>query len=174
MYICNECHETFERCASETEPHGEVLSCCPVCGSTEVEEAAYCKICGKPMCDDEMTCGVCDDCIVELLTYDSFKAFALDGYSIRECSMMEDFICQYFFGCCSCDEPDSDHTNFRAVVVRYYDEQAEAEMERLRILPFSERRFLGMIRDYVNREYKPEFADWLTKVNKGVEVIINA
>ena len=176
MMICWNCKETFEHNETKwhTEPHGEVLGCCPHCGSPEIEEAAYCNICGKPMCDDDMTDGVCDDCMDELLTYDSFKAFALDGFKWDECSLLEDFLYSYVFGFCYSDVPGASHDELRKIFIRYYDETVADEKAMLRASAKAEPSFLNLIRDYVNREYKPEFADWLTKVNKDVEVIINA
>ena len=54
MYYCNDCGREFTCAAQFKETHGfsnppfEKVSCCPFCGSTEIEEAppVYCKCCG--------------------------------------------------------------------------------------------------------------------------------
>ena len=132
MYICYDCHETFERCASETEPHGEVLSCCPVCGSTEVEEAVYCKICGEPMCEDELTEGICDDCIAAALDYDTFRSFALDGAAETDCSLIEEFVYCWLFGLGYTDAPNGSHEELRKLLVGYYDQRVAEERSLIR------------------------------------------
>lgn len=63
MYHCNECKNEFTAPERTVETHGlslppyEVLSLCPVCKSTDIEEIThYCKCCGARLKEDAEYC----------------------------------------------------------------------------------------------------------------------
>ena len=71
--ICTECKNIFDYGEEKrwTEPHGEPLSGCPVCGGAYVE-AEKCRFCFGEFLEDDLTNGYCDDCLRENITYDNF------------------------------------------------------------------------------------------------------
>lgn len=67
MYICNNCHGTFEDPDSyaEHQPYGagyalEDISVCPYCGDTDFTEAHQCGCCGEYF--EELADGICKGC----------------------------------------------------------------------------------------------------------------
>ena len=77
--ICTECKNIFDEGEEKrwTEPHGEPMSGCPICGGAYVE-AEHCRHCYGDFLEDDLTCGYCDECINELLTYERFWAYISD------------------------------------------------------------------------------------------------
>lgn len=71
MWRCVDCETEFAEPAMDREKHGwdyppyEMWLCCPVCGSTDLEELYLCGICGEYLPYHKMSGndeGVCDDC----------------------------------------------------------------------------------------------------------------
>ena len=61
MYKCEDCNHTFEdgEQLTRTEPHGEQITGCPLCGGN-FKEAKQCKICETyDIEDDEEICKSC-------------------------------------------------------------------------------------------------------------------
>jgi len=73
VYMCLDCGSAFNTPDEEVEPHGEVLSCCPECKSTDFDDMVLCPNCGCEVAirDTEEFWSekytsllyICDDCI---------------------------------------------------------------------------------------------------------------
>ena len=63
VYVCNRCDERFS--LDESDHHycdGEPITCCPECGSYDIEEAKRCKVCRGIYGVNEMRGEVCKGC----------------------------------------------------------------------------------------------------------------
>lgn len=163
MMICYDCRETFEQEETKwhTEPHGELVACCPHCGSTEIEEAEYCEICGKPHCADDLTYGVCDECIESNLTYKSFQDFALNGFMDDECSVFEEFMFCSILGLNFTDIPNGSSKGLKELFLKHYKDLILID----KCCVASD--LLDKISIFIMHVYKSEFAEWL--VSKKIQ-----
>ena len=66
MFKCLECGAEFEEPEELMEPHGEIRTACPHCGSDDVEAGNACELCGAYT--DAI---LCDSCWDELMTLDN-------------------------------------------------------------------------------------------------------
>lgn len=88
-YICTECGKDFDLSNVKyyTEKHGftdgrfETLSCCPYCGGG-YREAVVCEHCGNAFSEDDtkMFGSWCKDCLLESVTYETFRQYLLDDW----------------------------------------------------------------------------------------------
>lgn len=85
MYICKECTEVFDEpkpiesdCGYETSVGyaqvNEEFSCCPHCGSEDIEIAKKCDICGEYTFEN----AVCDNCLEENATLENAIKYGND------------------------------------------------------------------------------------------------
>jgi len=78
--ICHNCHSVFDSkdVVSRFEDYGERVSCCPVCGASDLEETESCDLCGKELSVDELCEGFCIDCLWNAIDYDVALAYMKD------------------------------------------------------------------------------------------------
>lgn len=87
--ICRDCGNIFYACEAGRvkEPHDEIpggfyetFFICPVCGSTDYEDAAYCDKCGGAFLEDKLYGGhYCNDCIGDFLASSYVTMFAQEN-----------------------------------------------------------------------------------------------
>ena len=84
--ICRECGNIFYACEAGRvkEPHDEIpggfyetFFICPVCGSTDYEDASYCEHCGGAFLEEKLRGGYyCNDCMGDFLASSYVVQFA--------------------------------------------------------------------------------------------------
>lgn len=71
MYRCEDCGAVFDAAAKHTwysEESGDYCdSCCPECGSEEIEQVEACPACGEPMEKWDKLCPACAAAAREML-----------------------------------------------------------------------------------------------------------
>ena len=77
---CYNCGNIFDAAGivRRREAHGEIISCCPICGASDMEETETCIICGKDIAEYETRQGFCLECLWDTLTYDRALAYMKD------------------------------------------------------------------------------------------------
>ena len=83
MTICIACGHVFDERDTTAwwSPDGEYYSCCPRCGSDELDEAVLCEECGEYT--DAHADGLCDSCFSKRK---EARPNALPGMSILRCA----------------------------------------------------------------------------------------
>lgn len=81
MFKC-ECGHVFDsdEFGKYEEVHGEIFYCCPMCHSTNVEEAIECARCGELFTLDEVQeglCGICKDELISEYIFNPLKCYNL-------------------------------------------------------------------------------------------------
>lgn len=106
MYKCLDCGHIFDDGEQKVyrDDHGipgdlyEEIEVCPVCGGG-FETTKQCKKCGAEFLAEELYGEYyCDECLKEMIDYDTFLDFALEGAKYADqIDVLEDFIfCEIF------------------------------------------------------------------------------
>lgn len=92
MYKCLECGHVFDEGEERrwTEPHGEPMAGCPVCGCA-YDEAYQCDECGAYCLSDELYSGLCVDCAAKIAS-----PRALADYAESDPLIAEEFYSYYY------------------------------------------------------------------------------
>lgn len=69
MFICNFCGRRFDDPAHRRESYGELVKCCPTCGSTDYDDATNCPLCNQLYVDKGgLACPQCVERVRAVLT----------------------------------------------------------------------------------------------------------
>ena len=84
--ICKNCGATFDEndAIHYTEDYGETFMGCPVCGASDIADAATCSECGRELDIDDVQSGLCIDCMWDTITYDIALAYIEETDSLIE------------------------------------------------------------------------------------------
>lgn len=90
MNICLDCGAVFEdgKVKRWTEPHGEPMIGCPLCGGS-FESAERCEKCGKYYEKGTLYDGLCVSCLTDSIAYDTALQFLLDTDEYFDIFMFE-------------------------------------------------------------------------------------
>lgn len=148
MFYCVHCGARIadNELDSGWEPHGEEWKSCPRCGHTDLDEMIKCKRCGYDYLEEELTEGLCDDCLDQMVTFERFKRFGLEGASETEVSIFEEYVWEWHFGFGTLAKSD---TILKEMISKAYDENVKWE--------YSE---LENISHFVLKYYKDEWAEF--------------
>ena len=154
-FICTECRHIFDDGEEQrwTEPHGERISGCPVCGGAYVE-AVQCKGCRGEHLEDDLVNGWCGECLKERITFDAFWTYLKD----RE--YVADFMFGYLW---SMEVPEKISDDMLMTLELIYKALAAYEQR------FKLDNFMQLCEKFVMADYwaRFDFADWLN--GKGVK-----
>ena len=154
-FICTECGHIFDEGEEMrwTEPHGEPMSGCPLCGST-YEETKHCKHCYGDFAEDNLIAGWCEECLKEMVTFDVFWQYLKDV----EC------VADFMFSCVwQSSVPNIVSDDLASVLELIFKAYASYEKR------FRKTDFMKLCEDYVFEDYwtKENYAEWLNR--KGIE-----
>ena len=73
VYVCDRCGDTFSLEESKRRwEDDQPITCCPNCGSADIEEGERCEVCREIHYPWKLRHGVCDSCFADAVS--AFKA----------------------------------------------------------------------------------------------------
>lgn len=154
-YICTWCGEVidYDDIRWEVEDTGEKWGCCPYCHE-DLTEAYACEKCGKPFDPETLINDWCEECLMDALTIESFRDFAVADFSETECSLLEEFMLVKEYGFDYADVPNVSTIAFRDMLFDEYQRKANSNLRG---------DLEQKIRNYVKALYWGEWADYIAE-----------
>ena len=159
MIICNDCGHVFDE--SELGDYGE----CPLCDSTDTEEAKECPICGEyhnGRIDGHSIFWCCPECFQKAFNRVAFRKYATANYKDWDkLDIMEDFIMYELFHI-EKSLPESS-LELKEHCLNLYDDLSKPDFRG--VYPVDD-----MIKDYFDRipDCYSDFAEWLAGEYEGL------